>query len=152
MADYELRALQATDIFPMVKILNKIGFKKIKEYLSPEKIKEFTSFIADSSAVDPEGSEQPEDGSEVVAADPDRNLEQAVTMVGFTFVMDVAGLVLENLPSCENEIYSFLASVANMKAQDIRTIGMADFANMIVDILQKEEFKDFFKAVSRLLK
>ncbi len=113
---YELRRLSSKDIFPLSKIISKIG------------IKEFSTAFqnADLSSGN-------------------------TTAIGLAVFLDVAGIVLENLSACEKEIYTFLADLSGISVKELQDISLADFMQMIVDVVQKEEFADFFKVVSKLL-
>lgn len=124
----ELRKLQATDLFSMVKILNGIGLKNFKDVIDTNKIKEMRKSINDDNA------------------------EQVVSDIGMNVVMSVLGVILENLPSIETDLYNFVGSVANMKARDVAKMDIGDFMDLLISIAQKEEFKDFFKRASKLIK
>ena len=124
----ELRRLQATDLFSMVKILNGIGLKNIKDVIDTDKIKEMRKSINDDNA------------------------EQVVSDIGMNVVMSVLSVILENLPSVETDLYNFIGSVANMKAKDVAKMDIGDFMDLLISIAQKEEFKDFFKRASKLIK
>ena len=124
----ELRRLQATDLFGMVKILNGIGLKNFKDVIDTDKIKEMRKSINDDNA------------------------EQVVSDIGMNVVMSVLSVILENLPSVETDLYNFIGSVANMKAKDVAKMDIGDFMDLLISIAQKEEFKDFFKRASKLIK
>ena len=124
----ELRRLQATDLFSMVKILNGIGLKNFKDVIDTNKIKEMRKSINDDNA------------------------EQVVSDIGMNVVMSVLSVILENLPSVETDLYNFVGSVANMKAKDVAKMDIGDFMDLLISIAQKEEFKDFFKRASKLIK
>jgi len=124
----ELRRLQATDLFSMVKILNGIGLKNFKDVIDTDKIKEMRKSINDDNA------------------------EQVVSDIGMNVVMSVLSVILENLPSVETDLYNFVGSVANMKAKDVAKMDIGDFMDLLISIAQKEEFKDFFKRASKLIK
>ena len=124
----ELRRLQATDLFSMVKILNGIGLKNFKDVIDTNKIKEMRKSINDDNA------------------------EQAVSDIGINVVMSVLSVILENLPSVETDLYNFIGSVANMKAKDVAKMDIGDFMDLLISIAKKEEFKDFFKRASKLIK
>ena len=124
----ELRRLQATDLFGMVKILNGIGLKNFKDAIDTDKIKEMRKSINDDNA------------------------EQVVSDIGMNVVMSVLSVILENLPSVETDLYNFIGSVANMKAKDVAKMDIGDFMDLLISIAQKEEFKDFFKRASKLIK
>ena len=123
----ELRRLQATDLFGMVKILNGIGLKNFKDVIDTNKIKEMRKSINDDNA------------------------EQVVSDIGMNVVMSVLSVILENLPSVETDLYNFIGSIANMKAKDVAKMDIGDFMDLLISIAQKEEFKDFFKRASKLI-
>ena len=132
----ELRELKSVDLFPMVQILNKIGFNKIKEIMTPEKIKDMMKIF---NAEDDQEDDQEDD-------------LDVSTILGFNLIVEVAGLIMENLSCCENEIYRFLSGLSGLSVDQIKDLSLPDFADMIVSVLKKPEFPDFFKAVSKLFK
>lgn len=81
----------------------------------------------------------------------DENDNLSLSMSGLAVALNVIDILLNNLDKCENEIYSFLAGVSSMTPEQIMNLDMDVFAQMIIEIFQKKEFADFFKAVSRLL-
>ncbi|WP_407399682.1 hypothetical protein [Treponema sp.] len=117
---YELRALTAKDIFPMLKIISKIGINDIKQCFEAESVMNAVKTNAKPAAV------------------------------GLPVLMEVARVIIDHLPNCENEIFAFLANMSGMTKKDIADLPMGVFASMIVDLLKKEEFKDFFAAVAKL--
>lgn len=117
---YEFRALTSTDIFPMCRILGKIGIKDIKSCF------------------------QNQDMAAVIEGEVN-----AVTVLGIGIAFDVAELLIQRIPTCETEVFDFLASVSNLKASEIKKMGMAEFAEMIMDFATKPEFGDFMRVVSR---
>ena len=126
--NYEMRNLQATDIFSIVKILNGIGLKNIKEAINIEEINKIRQGMTEDNA-------------------------SAITsQVGVNVVMSIATVILENLPKVENNLYNFIGSVIDMKAKDVAKMDMGDFMDVLIAIIQKEEFKDFFKRASKLIK
>lgn len=129
--EFELRTLKSDDLFPMFGILSKIGFKDLKEIITPYKIKDMKSMISQK--------------------DDDENTD-ATTMLGVSVVMEVVSIIMKNLPSCKNEIYTFLSGLSGMTVKEIGNLDMVTFTEMIVAVVQKQEFKDFFKVVSKLFK
>lgn len=120
---YTLRTLTADDLFPMFQIVSKIGIKEFKHsFENPEIIKAFRQ----------------EGGS--------------IESLGVEIAFDMAGVLMANLPVAKDSIYTFLASVAGMTKQEIAALPMGTFLEMIVDVIKKDEFKDFFGAVKKLLK
>lgn len=124
----ELRKLCARDLFSMVKILNGIGLKNIQNAINVDEIKEARKKVADGNTADVIGD------------------------LGVTIVTSIVGVLLENLPSIEKDLYSFMGGVANMKASDVANMDIADFMELLVAIIKKEEFKDFFNQASKLIK
>ena len=118
---FELRKLCAKDIFVMVKIISKIGISEFKNCFNTPSVKGKTRGNADFSAI------------------------------GLEVIIGMVGTVLENIPRCETDIYSFLADLSGMKSNEISELGMSEFAELIEAVLTKEEFKDFFTVVSKYL-
>ena len=118
----ELRQLTSKDIFPMSKIISKIGIKEFKDCFGSDDVKAAT-----------------------------RNKDNVdLTTLGMNIMFDVGGVILTHLPDCEKDLYTFLADLSGASVQDLRNISMAEFMEMIVDLVQKEEFRDFFRVASRL--
>ena len=126
--EYEMRNLQATDIFSIVKILNGIGLKNIKEAINFEEINKIRQGMTEDNA-------------------------SAITsQVGVNVVMSIATVILENLPKIENDLYTFVGSVIGIKTKDVAKMDMGEFMDVLITIIQKEEFKDFLKRASKLIK
>jgi hypothetical protein len=70
--------------------------------------------------------------------------------VGFGIVFDCVGIILANFPKAEEEIQTFLASLTGMKIAEIKKMPFADYGEMIMDVVTKDDFKDFFKRVMKL--
>ena len=126
--EYNMRNLQATDIFSVVKILNGIGLKNIKESIDFEEINKIRKGMTEDNA------------------------DAVTSQVGVNVVMSIATVILENLPNVESDLYNFIGSVIDMKAKDVAKMDMGEFMDILVSIIQKEEFKDFFKRASKLIK
>lgn len=124
---YSLRRIETTDMFLMFKLLNKIGFKDLKDN---EALKQ-TLFLFSG-------------GSVKGKIDAER--------LGIDIFFEAASVLFESIPKAENEFYSLLSSVASLKVEDIKAQPPATTFEMIVDFCKKEEFSDFFKAVSKLFK
>ncbi len=124
----ELRNLQASDLFGMVRILNGIGLSKIKSAVDFDKIKEARKSMTDENADD------------------------IASQVGTDIVLSIVGLMFENLPDVESDVYKFIGGVANMKPADVAKLDINVFMDLILDIFKKEEFTDFFKRASKLIK
>ena len=126
--EYNMRNLQATDIFSVVKILNGIGLKNIKESIDFEEINKIRKGMTEDNA------------------------DAVTSQVGVNVVMSIATVILENLPNVESDLYNFIGSVIDMKAKEVAKMDMGEFMDVLITIIQKEEFKDFFKRASNLIK
>ena len=124
----ELRRLCATDLFVMVKILNKNGFNKVKDAIDIDEIKKARATLTTD------------------------NNDEVISSLGTNIVMSVAGVLLENLPNIEKDLYELIGNLANMKPKDVAQMDIAQFMETIVAVLKKEEFKDFFREASKLIK
>ena len=123
--NYELRTLGAKDIFPLSKIVSCIGVKEFRSCFESDAVKRVAAKGGD---------------------DPD------FSAVGLGVFLDIAGIILGNLPKCEKEIFDFLASISNLNSEEIREMDMGSFAQMVMDVVRKPEFKDFIGVVSRSFK
>lgn len=75
-----------------------------------------------------------------------------IDKLGMTVAFDVVGIVLANYEKCQQDVFSFLASLSGMKPKQIESLSPAEFAEMVISVVQKDEFKDFFTVVSKLFK
>lgn len=125
---YELRAFCAKDIFPMASVLTQIGFKEFKDCFQSEDVKKLINKSEEEGGM----------------ADAES--------VGISIVMDIAGIVLANLDKCEKSLYTLLSQLTGMKKEEISGLKAAVFAELIVDVIQMEDLKDFIQVVSRFLK
>lgn len=125
---YELRTLCAEDVFPMFKIISKIGIKEFKSCFESEDVKE-----AIKSATNGE-------------------TQADLEVIGLGVALEIASVIMANVPQAKEDIYLFLAQVSGMSKDDIRNLPISTFTEMIIDVVKKEEFKDFFGVVSKLFK
>lgn len=123
---YELRKMTSADIFPMCTIIKKIGIDEVKKMInSPELI----AMVSDS-----------------------KGKEDKSTAIGMSFMLDIASLIIGNIPKCENDLYKFLSSMTKTTEKELREISPADFLDLVIAVIRHEDFKDFFKHASQLLK
>ena len=122
----ELRNLQSTDLFLFVKILNKIGYENIRKEINVDEIMGIRKKLSSIKDEDEQN--------------------KLITEYGINIVMSVFGILLENIPLIEND------SIANMKAKDVAKMDINKFVDLLTEIINKEDFKDFFKRASKLIK
>lgn len=111
---YNLRALTASDMGAICKIITAIGAKQFKDCFK------------------------------------NAQGENDVETAGFNVVFDIATIVISNIPKAEIEIQEFVASVAGLKLGAVRKMPFADYGELVMQIIMKDDFKDFFARVMRL--
>ena len=124
----ELRKLQSSDLFRMVRIINGIGFKTIKDSINVDEINKLRKGMTDENA------------------------DEVTSQVGVSVVMSILGVVIENLPKVENDVYEFCGSVAGIKPKDVAKMEMGEFMDLLVAIFKMDGFKDFFSRASKLIR
>ncbi len=125
--EYTLRNLQAKDVFLMSKIIGAIGIEEFKYAFSADFINSITS--------DLNGDEK-----------------DVASAVGVEMFFEIAGIVVNNLPKCEKDVYAFISSLSGIPAKEVETLPMNTFFQIIIDVVKKDEFKDFIGVVSKLFK
>lgn len=73
-----------------------------------------------------------------------------VEEIGFGVVFDIAGIIIANIPKAEDDIQTFIASLTGLSLKEVRSMPFADYGELIVRIVAKEDFQDFFKRVMKL--
>ena len=126
--EFELRRLQASDLFAIVKLLNVIGFKELKTVINLDEIKEARKNVTEE------------------------NKESIYVEIGTKIITSLVPFIIEKLSVAENEIYNFVGGIADMKVKDVAKMDAIDFIDLLTEIFKKEEFKDFFKRASKLIK
>lgn len=127
----EIRPLVSTDIFPLCQIIKKIGIDEIKQCFSNIDIQ---------SLIPQNDNDQ----------DENKTLSSAVKGLYVSVAFDLASIIIGNLPKCKEDIYSFLADLTSSDQKELEALKIADFAQLIIDLLQKEDLKDFIGVVSKL--
>ena len=141
---YTLRGIQADDLFPMLKILRKIGLREIRSWFSDDETKNIINEVMKNfSHKDKADGESGDDN------------EERMVSLGLTILpsaLDIADIILGNIEKCETDIYNFLANLSCLSVDEIRKFPLVTFTEMIFDIVEKEDFKDFIKVVSKRFK
>lgn len=134
---FELRNLTADDMFPMFQIISKIGVKEFKNCFSSPETKD-----AIAAARANKGNEEVNDEAET----------DNLNAVGVSIALDIASVILANIGNCKNDIYQLLSQLSGMPVKEVAQLPMLTFTEMVIAVIKKEEFKDFFKAAARLFK
>ena len=123
---YTFRRLSTQDIFPMLRLLNKIGLKDLRDN---DNVKGIIMLMTSATG---------------------RQMD--VNKLGMDVFLEIACLIVDNIPKCEVELYTILSTTSDRTVDEIKAQDMAVTFEMIVDFIRKEEFGDFFKVVLKLFK
>lgn len=132
---YELRDLQADDLFVLVSIVSKIGIKEFKACFASDDV-----MAAVKSMAKKDEKEEAADNS------------NDITSVGISVALDIAAILMANIGKCKNDIYALLANLSGMKEKEIAKLPIKTFTSMVVDLVKKKEFADFFQEAVKLFK
>ena len=134
---YELRSLEADDLFIVINIINKIGIKEFKACFESEEVK--SAVLNMSKKTDDSADAETDDSADVVS-------------IGVSVAFDIAAILLANIGKCKNDIYALLAHLSGMKEKEIAKLPAKTFTSMVIDLVKKEEFADFFQDAVKLFK
>ena len=134
---YELRNLEADDLFIMIGIISKIGIKEFKGCFESDEVKAAITNVAKQK--------KDADANEDAADD-------VVASIGISVALDIAAILLANIGKCKNDIYALLANLSGMKEKEIAKLPIKTFTGMIFDLVKKKEFADFFQDAVKFLK
>lgn len=137
---YELRSLEADDLFIMVGIISKIGVKEFKACFESDDVKDAIKTMFDQKG-------NADDDGEKADADDD-----GFVSIGISVALDIAAILMANIGKCKNDIYALLANLSGMKEKEIAKLPIKTFTSMVVDLVKKKEFADFFQEAVKLFK
>lgn len=123
---YTFRKLNSTDVFLMFKIIGKIGVNEFTKSFDKDTVKAMINST--------------------------KGVENATTVVGISVILEMANVIIGNLPKCEGEIYQMLSSASNLSVKQVKELDFVTFTEMVIEFVKKEEFKDFFKVVLKSFK
>lgn len=135
---YVKRKLGIGDLMPVIRIIGKIGISDFKKCFAGDTLK---------NLIQKEAEEQENSADEK----KEENADNLVEQVGFDVVLNIIDVLLLNVPKCEKELYSFLASMCGVSVEEFLTFPPSAFVDILQEIFTAEEAKDFFSHVSRLL-
>ena len=130
---YTFRTLGGGDVFLMFRIIGKIGVKEFNACFEHDGIKHLVAAMM---------------GEKMANAED----EPSVSVTYISVVLEVADVIFRNLPKCEDEIFQMLSNTSNLSVAQVKKLNLAQFTEMVIDFIKKEEFKDFIKVVSKLFK
>lgn len=135
---YTFRELSSPDVFPMFKIISKIGVREFTAAIDKDVFKDLVKNFISAHAT--EEKEENDDGN------------SAFAVSGATVFLGVVDVILGNIPRCESDIYQLLSQTSNLSVDEIKKLKFATFAEMVIDFVKKDEFRDFIKVVLKLFR
>ena len=143
---YVKRKLDIGDLMPVIRIIGKIGISDFKKCFAGDTLKNLIQKGAEEqkNSADKKKEENADKKKE-------ENADNLVEQVGFDVVLNIIDVLLLNVPKCEKELYSFLASMCGVSVEEFLTFPPSAFVDILQEIFTAEEAKDFFSHVSRLL-
>ena len=125
--DFTLGKFKATDVFTMATLLSKVGLGKVSDAFGRDTV------------------------MEILAKNKGKKGDDVAAITGMQIALQIADVVLANIEKCETEIFKLLSNVSGMTIDEIKDLDAEVFAELIVAVIKMPQFKDFFKAASRLL-
>lgn len=124
---YTLGKFKATDVFTMATLLSKVGLGKVADGLGRDNI------------------------MKIITENKGKKKEDVAAFTGMQMILQIAEIILSNLDKCETEIFKLLSSITNASVEELKELDAEIFAELIIEVVQLQQFKDFFKVASRLL-
>lgn len=133
---YIFRPLGGEDMFLMFKLIGKIGLKEFNACFENDGIKNLVAQMM---------------GEKMAKADA-AEASPSVSVTYISVILEVADVIFNNIAKCENEVFQMLSNTSNLTVAQVKKLPLAQFTEMVIDFIKKEEFRDFIKVVSRLFK
>lgn len=131
---YTLRKLMDADLFPLLQLLRKLGFKDVKDAVVESRAK---------NKFDPSGYNTDE---EKTAA-----LKKFKESAGIDIVISMADMLISKLDTHSNDIYEFFSNLAGVPAEEIKQMEFGTLPLMIYDSFSEVKNTAFFKVLTKLL-
>lgn len=77
--------------------------------------------------------------------------EKTLKQIGIFTAIDMADVLICNLPKAENEIYALWADISGIPADEIKEMEFGTLPMMIVDTFKEMRNTSFFKVLAKLL-
>lgn len=130
MSDLKIKKLTTRDIFPTLKMIKAFGVGEFKKVFTPENLARITT----------------------TSKKEDKDNDKVTYEIGVDVVLEIVDIFISSIGRCEDEIYEYMAHVTESTPEEIADLPMADFAQLVIDLVTGEGFGDFFTVVSKLLK
>lgn len=123
---YSLRKLKDGDLFPLLKILRKIGLKEFRE-------------VFNKSA------------SLMSKTDEGESRDEFLKKVGIDVFLNMADTLISNLCKVEEDVYTLWADIAGVTVAELQDMEFGTLPLMIYDTFGEVKNTSFFKVLAKLL-
>lgn len=124
---FTLGKFKATDVLTMATLLSKVGLGKMTDAFGRDNV------LA------------------ILSENKGKSKEDIAAVTGMQVALKVAEVIFSNLESCETELFKLLSNISGLDVDEVKNLDAEDFMELVVIVVQHQQFKDFFKAASRLL-
>ena len=128
---YELRNPQASDLFVGTKIVKTVGLKNVANCFDTDEIKAIKNTIAERGTP---------------ATDEETH------SVGMKAMTAIGELIFEKLDTVQEDIFKFLSNLSGLTMDEVSTMDIVDFAEMVTTVIKNPKFADFIKVVLKSFK
>jgi len=122
------RDLKATDLFPLARVISKLGVNRFVEAFGSEEVLGLVSNIKGETT------------------------DMQTMVVGLSAIAQVVQVILENMEKCEADIFNLLSSTSNLTLVQVKDLDIDELLVMIVEFVKKPEFKRFFDRALKLFR
>ncbi len=129
----EIRNLNTQDVFNLIKIFGKIGFKA--------ELKEFASKV---NEMNQKNRKYIDGGSK------DEKLKSEIEGIQTELGMCVPLIFIDNFEKAEKEISKFLASISDKNEKEFLEMDAEQMVDLIIELKESKEFASFFTKALKL--
>jgi len=145
---YELRKLCADDLFPLAdELVKTVADEDITSVM--KKLLERKKLLSGLKG-EQDAEKEAEKAQDAGAEKKDVSSEEFIA--GTVVVTRIANKLLLRLEDCRMDVYILLSGLSGMKTEDIKKLDLDIFLQMIMDVIRKEEFVNFYKAALKFMK
>lgn len=148
---YQLRKLCADDIFPMARIIGKIGIDELVGCVADGDITDIIIKLKNRKILIKE-AEDAALSDEVSDQQTDKELQTEELIAGAAIITKVVNKLLLRLDSCRTDIYLLLSNLSGIQIEDMKKLEIEIFLEMIADVIRKEEFKNFYRVALKFIR
>lgn len=128
---YELRNPQATDLFVVTKIIKAVGIKNIANCFKSEEINAFKAKFAESDTP---------------------MTEEDQYNAGMLVMTSIGELIFDKLDLVQEDIFKFMSNLSGLTVDEVKSMDIVDFAEMLMEIIKNPKFADFIAVVLKSFK